>query len=157
MKHFVLAALLFAAFQTTHAQDTATVNRIGDVLQSYYQIKNALVAGDSKAAAEGGQMFIKNLNGISYKFISEGNVNTLLADAGTIAKAGNIEKQRSAFANFSFNMAAVVKAVKPGNTPVYVQYCPMKKASWLSSEKEIQNPYYGSSMLTCGEVTETIQ
>ena len=30
----------------------------------------------------------------------------------------------------------------------------MKKAAWLSSEKQIKNPYYGSSMLTCGEVTE---
>ncbi|RYF79677.1 MAG: DUF3347 domain-containing protein, partial [Chitinophagaceae bacterium] len=46
------------------------------------------------------------------------------------------------------------KALKPGNEPIYLQYCPMKNASWLSSAKQIRNPYYGSSMLTCGEVTE---
>ncbi|RYF85874.1 MAG: DUF3347 domain-containing protein, partial [Chitinophagaceae bacterium] len=45
---------------------------------------------------------------------------------------------------------------KLSDKPVYVQYCPMKKATWLSSEKQIRNPYYGSSMLTCGEVTETL-
>jgi Protein of unknown function (DUF3347). len=32
----------------------------------------------------------------------------------------------------------------------------MKKANWLSSEKEIKNPYYGSTMLTCGSVVDTI-
>ncbi|MAQ74933.1 MAG: hypothetical protein CL613_01215 [Aquimarina sp.] len=31
----------------------------------------------------------------------------------------------------------------------------MKKAYWLSKEKDIKNPYYGSSMLTCGKVAET--
>ncbi|RYF82932.1 MAG: DUF3347 domain-containing protein, partial [Chitinophagaceae bacterium] len=36
-------------------------------------------------------------------------------------------------------------------------YCPMKKALWLSNEKAIKNPYYGSAMLTCGKVTETIE
>lgn len=41
------------------------------------------------------------------------------------------------------------------NHAVYYQYCPMKKAYWLSMEKEIKNPYYGSSMLTCGKVIET--
>jgi hypothetical protein len=33
----------------------------------------------------------------------------------------------------------------------------MKKAYWLSPDKAIKNPYYGSAMLTCGKVTETIQ
>jgi len=27
---------------------------------------------------------------------------------------------------------------------------------WLSSEKKIQNPYYGSDMMECGAVLETI-
>ena len=28
---------------------------------------------------------------------------------------------------------------------------------WLSEEQAIKNPYYGSSMLTCGKITETIK
>ena len=39
---------------------------------------------------------------------------------------------------------------------VYLEYCPMAKASWLSSEKEISNPYLGNKMLKCGSVKETI-
>ncbi|HNK84737.1 MAG TPA: mercury transporter, partial [Flavobacteriales bacterium] len=42
--------------------------------------------------------------------------------------------------------------------PIYLDHCPMYNggADWLSREKAIKNPYYGSSMLTCGSVKETI-
>lgn len=156
-KIFLVAALVITAVMTIQAQDSATNKRLSDVLQSYYNIKDALVAGNSKAASEGAASFIKNLNGISYKVISEGNVNTLLTDAGTIADAKSVDKQRAAFANFSTNMASVAKGLKLTDRPVYIQYCPMKKASWLSKEQGIKNPYYGSSMLTCGKVSETIR
>jgi len=31
-----------------------------------------------------------------------------------------------------------------------------KGANWLSKEEAVKNPYYGSQMLTCGSVQETI-
>lgn len=159
MKKILLIAVVFltAFANSLQAQDAADNNRLAQMLQSYYNVKDALVAGNNKNASESATAFIKNLNGISYKLISEGNVNTLLKDAGTIADAKSIDKQRAAFANFSTNMADVAKALKLSDQPVYIQYCPMKKASWLSSEQAIKNPYYGSSMLTCGKVTDTIQ
>lgn len=39
-----------------------------------------------------------------------------------------------------------------GKPTLYVQHCPMAEADWLSLEPEIRNPYYGSSMLACGDV-----
>lgn len=138
------------------AQISARENNLTVFLSSYYNIKNALVNSNEKAAAENATAFIQNINGISYQVISEGNVNTLLKDAGFIADAKNIETQRKAFANFSINIITVVKALKLNAQPAYIQYCPMKKAYWLSSSDAIENPYYGNSMLHCGEVVETI-
>lgn len=159
MKTSILNALLFSTlmFTTANAQDDADRNRLAQVLNSYYNIKNALVAGDNKVASKSATEYISQLNGISFKVISEGNVSTLLKDAATIADAKNIDKQRLAFANFSTNMAALARGLQLTSQPVYIQYCPMKKASWLSSEAAVRNPYYGNSMLTCGKVTETIQ
>lgn len=157
MKQLIIVMSVFFANYTVHAQNNLESNHLAQILHSYYMIKDALVAGDSNAASVSATTFIKNLNGISYKFISEGNVNALLKDAGTIADAKNIDKQRTPFSNFSNNLADVTKALKLSDRPVYIQYCPMKKASWLSNEKAIKNPYFGSSMLTCGKVSETIQ
>jgi hypothetical protein len=43
---------------------------------------------------------------------------------------------------------------------VYYQFCPMMNdgngAYWLSETRDIRNPYYGESMLTCGETVETL-
>ena len=40
-----------------------------------------------------------------------------------------------------------------------VAFCPMANdgegASWVQKEGELRNPYYGSKMLTCGEITKT--
>mgnify|MGYP002336258182 CR=1 FL=1 len=88
---------------------------------------------------------------------SEGNINALLKDATPISESKDLKKQRQHFSNLSNNMTALAKAVKLSNDPIYQAYCPMKKAGWLSNEKAIKNPYYGSAMLTCGNVVETIQ
>lgn len=157
-KIIFIVAILNAVFSISlQAQDATDSSRLSKILQSYYQIKDALVIGNNKKASEASTAYIKNLNGLSFMLISQENVRTLLHDAGTIADAVSIEKQRAAFSNFSSNMVDVAKALKLSALPVYVQYCPMKKTYWLSNEKNIRNPYYGSSMLTCGKVTETVQ
>lgn len=145
--------------EETKNKVTAAANgekQLSQLLLSYYNIKNALVTGDAVSAALNAGEFLKTVNTVDYKVISEGNSHILAKDAGRISTAIDLKKQREYFINFSSNMVAVAKALKLSDQPVYIQYCPMKKASWLSSEKEIRNPYYGSSMLTCGEVTEIL-
>ena len=159
MKKIILAAVaLFtiASFQKSSAQDSTGQYQLSKLLSQYYNIKDALVAGRSNVASAKAEEFIKVANTIDYKLISEGNINALLKDATPISESKDIKTQREHFANFSNNMATLAKAMKLTNQPIYQAYCPMKKANWLSSEKEIKNPYYGSAMLTCGKVVETI-
>jgi len=136
--------------------DAGSQQQLSQLLSSYYNIKNSLVAGDANSAASNADQFLRTANTIDFKVISEGNIHILSNDAGKISSTKDLKKQRDYFATLSSNVALIAKAITLGNQPVYVQYCPMKKALWLSSEKQIRNPYYGSSMLTCGEVTETI-
>lgn len=155
MKKIFLLWVLFAAtsIQNNFAQDIT----IAQLLKQYYQMKDALVAGNSADASIAANNFIKSANSADNKIISEGNVQALVKDASKIAEVKDLGKQRQAFSSLSDNMITLAKSTKLTDQPIYQQYCPMKKASWLSSEKTIKNPYYGSSMLTCGKVTETIQ
>ncbi|HWJ92395.1 MAG TPA: DUF3347 domain-containing protein [Flavisolibacter sp.] len=157
-KTFFFVALLATVFtHRSFAQDSQQQSQLSLLLSKYYSVKDALVAGNRDSAASGAEQFLKTLNGIDYKVISEGNVNALLKNATSLSEAQDIKKQREQFANLSNNMIALAKAVKLTAQPIYQAYCPMKKAAWLSREKEIKNPYYGSAMLTCGQVVETIQ
>ena len=156
-KLFFLFAFFGTAFiQKSLAQDSTQQYQLSQLLTQYYGIKDALVAGNANTATFKAGAFIKTVNGIDYKLISEGNINILLKDATSISEDKDLEKQREHFAALSGNMAALAKSVKLSTTPVYQAYCPMKKAVWLSNEKAIKNPYYGSQMLTCGKVVETM-
>ena len=156
-KIFLIVAICATVFvQKSLAQDSTSQQKLPQLLTYYYNIKNALVAGDAASASTNALTFVKAVNSMDYKVISEGNIHTLAGDAGKIADAKDIKKQREYFANFSINMASVAKSAKLSDQPIYQAYCPMKKAYWLSNEKAIKNPYYGSSMLTCGQVTETL-
>jgi hypothetical protein len=157
-KIFLFVAIIATVFiYKSFAQDNLQQNQLTQLLTEYYGIKDALVAGNGTNASTSAEQFIKTLNSIDYKVISEGNITTLLKDATSISETKDIKKQREQFANLSNNMAALAKAVKLSRQPVYQAYCPMKKANWLSSDKEIKNLYYGNAMLSCGKVIETIQ
>lgn len=153
---FVAFTLFVAGFQKMTAQDSTQQIQLTQLLSHYYGVKDALVDGNSANASLKATAFIKNVNSIDYKLISEGNINALLKDATIISETKELKVQREHFVNFSNNMAVLAKGVKLTSQTVYLDYCPMKKANWLSSEKDIKNPYYGSSMLTCGNIVETI-
>jgi len=86
-------------------------------------------------------------------------MNNLTADAATIAKSKDVTKQRVAFASLSTKLYELAK-VSSFSSPVYYQHCPMfnegKGANWLSKEKAVKNPFYGSQMITCGSTVETL-
>lgn len=164
-KIFVIVAFIATTFtQKSFAQvvlnqreDTTNQKELSQLLNSYFQVKDALTRDNSGDAALFAAEFLKTANGISNRTISEGNRNALVKDAGIISDSKNIEKQREVFANFSTNMYALAKSLKLTSESIYYQYCPMKKAYWLSNDAAIKNPYYGNAMLTCGKVTDIIQ
>ncbi|OFX88878.1 MAG: efflux transporter periplasmic adaptor subunit [Bacteroidetes bacterium GWF2_33_16] len=73
----------------------------------------------------------------------------------------DIEQLRKSFQTVSSTIIEMTNKFTPLSKTIYVQHCPMadnnKGADWLSTEKEIRNPYFGSSMLTCGEITKEIK
>ena len=75
--------------------------------------------------------------------------------AKALGEAADIKAARLAFGDLSDAVIAVGKAEDWKDAPdAKVAYCPMVKKSWVQKESEIRNPYYGSSMLTCGSFTK---
>jgi len=146
-----------AFVQTGFAQHdhAATTAQTPSLLPLYYSVKDALLGGNATIAASKAGELVKALNDADVKTIT--NRDGLLEHAGKIAASKDLKSQREHFAGLSTEMIALAKASKLSAEPVYQMYCPMKKSNWLSSEKAIKNPYYGSAMLTCGKVTETIK
>lgn len=152
--------ILVTAF-SVNAQKVAP--GLASLLNSYYEIKSALVNSDAATTSAKAREFITASNYVAMKTIPADKLNTftsiqkkLASDAANIVAAKDINKQRDYFAGFSLNLYSLAKMVKLSDQPIYHAYCPMKKMYWLSNEKSIENPYYGKMMLTCGNITETI-
>ena len=133
---------------TNHTNHTETpkveiqeVNQLKAVFDNYFAVKDALVKTDEHT------IWMKVLKNIK-------------EDAEHIADTKDAKHQRDHFDTLSKNIYELIKVSKQ-ETPTYYQFCPManngKGANWLSKENVVKNPYYGSMMLSCGKVTETIK
>jgi len=73
--------------------------------------------------------------------------------------SGNLEEARKHFSMLSHHILDMTESFGLDREVVYRDYCPMafgdQGAFWLSEKKEILNPYFGSSMLSCGEIKQT--
>lgn len=145
MKNNLLSAAILLFGYSVFAQNTNAL------VTNYISIKNALVSSDAKMAKQ-------TINSLYQSIKEDDNFKqkeNLLQSTGKMLKANNIEKQREAFNSVSTIVWDIVKNSEKLNHKVYYQYCPMKKSYWLSTEKEIKNPYYGAAMLNCGSVVAT--
>lgn len=147
---------------TTAPQASGEV--LGPVFDAYFDLKDALVASDGKKAAAHASELSAVVKAVQMERMGPElhgvwmQVMEPLANISAgIASKTDIDAQRKAFAELSPHMLALVK-VAPRPEPVYYDHCPMYEggADWLSQEKGIKNPFYGSMMLTCGSVKETI-
>lgn len=153
----LLFTTLFCVFSIISLSAQQKDTSLSTMYQSYLNIKNALVSDQSDEASKAANTFLKSASMVDYKVLSEGNLDLLRKEASKIADSRSIEMQREAFNNLSINMIALTGKYKLADESVFVQYCPMAKASWLSAEKNVKNPYYGNSMLKCGSVKAEIK
>lgn len=138
------------------------------LLDNYLSLKNALVTDDlSKATTEIKQMnkLLEELGKLPLNAentkIWKSFQKELLEETASMNKGKSIDAIRVDFNELSKTMIALVKTFRLNTAKLYVLHCPMANknngADWLSASSEVKNPYYGSAMLTCGEVKDTIK
>ena len=73
--------------------------------------------------------------------------------AAALEQVADIAAARQAFGALTDAVMAAGKAEGWKDVDgVRLGFCPMVKKSWIQKEEQVRNPYYGKSMLTCGEV-----
>lgn len=144
--------------------DSEVQKNVNKILISYYALKNALIADDGKTANTQAGELVKSLATVPMAKMTEEQQKVFKSlsdkikfDAEHINETKDVKHQRDHFNDLSNNIFALLKGLKANTNSVYQQYCPMKKAYWLSDNATVKNPYYGKAMLTCGKVTETLK
>ncbi len=137
------------------------------VIDAYLKVKDALVKEDEPATDKAVELMSEKVAAvIPTKLEGEGlkawkNHQTLYeAKLKEMHHIKGLENKRSYFSHLSEIMYCTIKSfgLKQGN--LFAIYCPIvfdgKGAYWISDSKIIQNPYLGSKMPACGEISEEL-
>ncbi|MEX0844612.1 MAG: DUF3347 domain-containing protein [Balneolaceae bacterium] len=135
------------------------------LLGHYMNAKNALVQDDFESAKESLKAFAEEVQSSvemnEHEEYTEKHADhhaNMVAAVEDASEAENIDSLRAAFKNISYELITAVENQEYDGT-LFKQFCPMFEggSSWLSTEKEVQNPFYGQKMHNCGDSAEIIE
>ena len=127
--------------------------KVEAIFKQYLKLENALVNTDATTASnEAAQL---------KPLFSEKEVDAAAQSAiNAMADSEDIKLQREHFETVSAEMENMLEGALKSGT-LYKQFCPMafnnKGAFWISSSRDILNPYFGDKMLKCGRVEAEIR
>lgn len=146
------------------AMPAAFQRDLNKALHPYFVLKEALFSGDPGQAANAAEDALRAFRALA---VPEGREEWSRALTESVdhlramVSDHDLEMQRSHFVALNEQLVPLVKGLKTPVHVIYIQHCPMaasnKGANWLSLDKEIRNPYYGSAMPGCGSVTDSIK
>lgn len=158
-----MIAFIWTLFLLAGSFLSAQNQTIRQLTLAYYGIQQALVSDDGAAASEQAVLFLESKDAVSLLGLNAAQQKAwrtqapkLTATGQAISQTTDLAKQRAQLNELSLALLAVLQTFPDQGEKVYLQYCPMQKAHWLSQEKDINNPYYGAKMRTCGSVKEIL-
>jgi RND family efflux transporter MFP subunit len=138
------------------------------LLNAYFAIQRTLAHDQMEGVAASANTFRKQLEAI---LGSDANPATeadayherlqALHASATNFQPKDIEEARVQFGQLSADLIALLTQFPPPlGRPLYTMNCPMweKSASrWLQATKDVENPFMGGAMISCGEVVDTME
>lgn len=149
------------------SMDIAVVQKselTNQIIESYLQLKNALVSDNQQKAAEAGKVLHKAFESFDMTKLSDAQHKEFMEIAENAKEhaehivKSDINHQREHFEFLSTDLNDLIALVGTNKT-LYQVFCPMYKnngGTWLSESKEIKNPYFGNKMLNCGDIQKQI-
>lgn len=142
--------------------------QLDKVFEAYFHIQFALSHDNLEESGAGAKHMQMVLDKVDMSLLSGESHMVWMKELEIIVKSGktienskDIAASRTAFISLSQSMinALNIFGTTSANS-IYRFHCPMadnkKGADWLQNKSETENPFYGSSMLKCGDLVETI-
>jgi hypothetical protein len=152
MKAILTGFLLMVAIGSVMAGPPSTLPE--QLLGHYFSIQKSLASDSiSSISASAAQIAAISRRAAATEPQAKAQLLTL-ADAATKFQAADLKSARGGFGELSDRLIAFLQTTGAKRNPPYQFFCPMVKKNWLQPGKDTRNPYYGSAMLTCGELIQ---
>lgn len=148
-----------------------------DMLNSYFDLKNALVDWDTARASASANNLVTLAEQVPYDKLKADTTivataksfsDNVVAEAKGVASENTIEEKRRSFYTLSENLYNLIRTVHYDQQVIYHDKCPMafndtEEGYWVSNTREIVNPYlgkkhphYASGMIGCGSIEDSV-
>jgi len=153
MKATLLITILAVSIMGLAVAGTAAAG-MDQLLGQYYSIQKSL-ASDSVNGVAASAAEMAKLSRQAAGNESQAKAQLLaLSDTAAKFNSADLKSARNGFGDLSDKLIAYMKASGSNTNPPYQFYCSMVMKNWLQPDKTTRNPYYGKSMLTCGELVQ---
>ena len=168
MDHSMHEGMKMKDGQMTHEVSDDFKEQLTEVYNKSLELTDSFVAGEVENASNNSSLLKATVGKVDMSLLKSSeahmdwmmNLKEMNTALDKIGASTDIKAQRAAYASFNQALYKSLKAFGTTAGTVYYQHCPMaldnKGGFWLSNSKEIINPYFGSSMLTCGSTKEAI-
>ena len=155
LNKYTLLALALFAFSFTYATGPGPVFKdvsLNALWQNYDGLEKAIFSANVATAKTSASKLADAAKTLK-------NFPAISTETQAIATSTTIDAQRKHFALLSKLLTPVFKSSGLTSGSLYVAHCPMYNggSDWLTAEKEVKNPFYGSQMPECGKITEAIK
>ncbi|TVM31894.1 efflux RND transporter periplasmic adaptor subunit [Oceanidesulfovibrio marinus] len=171
--HFDTLSRTFPLQPKAQAATLPTTPEFGEslsrILQSYLALHAALANDDLDAAHAAAQEIQNQVNKAPADNLSDDAADVwqqsseeMLDALGPVVSGKDLDSVRNAFQPLSTALSGLLTRFGgPNGAPIYEMFCSMafggKGGTWLQTQKDVLNPYYGQAMLGCGEVQREIE
>jgi len=145
--------------------------QLNEVVSQYLLLKDAFVDSNEQDVEAVAKKTLEALNKVDMTLLKGDAHNQWMKlqkpikdNLNGIIQMKGIEMKRSHFSIVSDKLSEAINQFGVRSTEtsaLYLDFCPMafnnKGAYWISDSKKIRNPYFGNTMLTCGEIKQTIK
>jgi Cu(I)/Ag(I) efflux system membrane fusion protein len=138
------------------------------VLTHYLALHEALAGDNLEAAHKASAALAKTAEGVSPKSPEQFNAawlplrRQLVSHSKHLGHSKTLDEARPVFRDISHQIATLLRVFgNPTKETVRLASCPMalqeEGAEWVQRASDIENPYFGASMHSCGEVHNVVE
>ncbi len=152
----------------TSPLDPEFKKQLGKVIEGYLGIQTALAADNEADALRSASATLEALEKVDMGLVTDQDHTDWMKHAAVLkslltatSETSEIKSTRAQFSLLSEQIITLLTRFGSPEGTLYKAWCPMafdnRGASWIQNAETINNPYFGATMLRCGEIKETFK
>ena len=122
------------------------------ILDEYYKIQSSLAQDKNVGIDVAAKAIAHHTHGIQATDPEVSDLVSAVQKAAHRIQGKELKEARSEFFNLSKPIMVFLNKYYSGTKKNFRFFCGMAKKGWVQPDQDTRNPYYGKSMLTCGEL-----